>query len=142
MAAPGAAGSIAYMTSFNKKMKTLAVNLSSRFKSDADLWRAQERVKLASKEAPFKIMHAVGPVLLRYKDKIFERDAEFFLNSADFDATIATSAKKKDMAMEMMGKIKKAWVMLDVAERGAYVDLIIGLLEDYVEYLCADPLGG
>lgn len=129
---------MAYVESFNKKLKTLTLDMFSRFKTDSMVWRAKERVMTAISIDPLYIIDVIGEYLLTYKEQIYGKKAEFFIdNGFEKEFRESVDPSKVDMVQYLMPKIKGEWKSLDAKTREEYEQIVIDLLDDYIEYVCA-----
>lgn len=133
---PADGGYVAHVESFNKKIKILTLDMYNRFKTDPMVDRAKKRVMAAIDIDPLYIIREVGVYLYSYRDQIYGRKAAFFIEQ-DYEKEFRESVDptKVDAVKYIMPKIKSAWGSLDAKARSSYENLIIGLLDDYVEYL-------
>ena len=121
---------------FNRKIKVLTLDMHNRFRTDSMVWRAKERVMSAIAIDPLYIIDVVGAYLFAYRAQIYERESAFFVEQ-DYEREFRESrdSSKVDAVKYIMPKIKSAWKTLDASTRKQYEDCVIGMLDDYVEYL-------
>jgi hypothetical protein len=121
---------------FNKKIKMLTLDMYARFKTDPMVDRAKKRVMACIDIDPIYIIDLVGAYLYSYRDQIYDRKATFFINQ-DYDKEFRESVdpSKVDAVKYIMPKIKSAWGGLDDKARAQYENCVIGMLDDYIEYL-------
>lgn len=127
---------VTHVESFNRKIKILTLDMYVRFKTDPMVDRAKKRVMAAIDIDPLYIIKEVGAYLYSYRTQIYGRKAAFFIEQEyekEFRESIDST--KVDAVKYVMPKIKSAWGSLDAKARSKYEDLVIGLLDDYVEYL-------
>lgn len=138
-----AGGAPASVSSFNRGIKALTVSLYNLAKTDATIWRAKERVVTAVSVEPLLVINLVGPYLYKYKDQIYSGDDQFFVeNDYGQELRDATSSERKEVVMAIIPKMKAVWQALDPDTKLAFQEGVVGLLDDYIEYLAARLLPG
>jgi len=125
-----------FVESFNRSIKRLCRDLSSRYPGDALIWRTQQRVLLVVDQCPIRAMEEVGPYLHAYKDQILLRDKQFFLET-NYDKELRESidSGKADLVRYIIPKIKVSALNSSVDVLDEYWELILDMLEDYIGYL-------
>lgn len=133
---------VKHVDAFNKKLKTLALDMSNRFKSDSMVWRAKERVMAAVSIDPLYIIGVVGAYLYTYRDQIYGKEAAFFIEQ-DYEKEFRESIDptKVEAVRYIMPKIKSVWKTLDKATQERYQQIVIDLLDDYIEFVATQKLG-
>ena len=130
---------------FNSNLKILTSNLSVRFPNDATIARAKSRIMLAINESPLYVIGVVGPYLFKYRDQIYNLDegAESFFLDNPFDAELkaGVDSDKVDMVGYIIPKMKECTRSLPAAEKEQYKQLVVGLLDSYLEYLAETHSG-
>lgn len=124
---------------FNHSLKILARDLSKRFPCDPMVFRAQKRTMAVIEVFPIFVIESVGPYLYSYREQIYsdaENGDEFFLENT-FDAELKESVnqEKADMVSYLIPKAKECARTLPPDERKEYRDLVVSMLDDYIEYL-------
>jgi hypothetical protein len=129
---------------FNSSLKYLARDLAKRYPGDANVVRAQKRIMTAIDITPLCAIDAAGPYLYTYRKQIYslnnpEECAEaFFLeNSFDDELKASASQERADMASYLILKAKECARTLPPKEKQGYIDLVVALLDVYLEYLDA-----
>jgi hypothetical protein len=141
-AKPTNASYIQHVESFNKKLKILTLDMYNRFKSDAMIWRAKERVMASIAIDPLYIIDVIGTYLYSFRVQIYGKNAAFFIEQEyekEFRESVDPS--KVDMVRYIMPKLKSVWGSLDATSKAQYEQIVIDLLDDYVEYLSELKLG-
>jgi hypothetical protein len=138
----------AYVESFNHNLKILTRDLAQRYPNDPMTDRAKKRVMTIIDIDPLFVIGAVGPYLYSYREQIYALAAPgdaaevFFLeNNFDTELQASVSQEKADMVSYIIPKAKECARALPPAEKQQYKDLVIELLDDYVEYLAAVHCG-
>jgi hypothetical protein len=136
-----------YAESFNRSLKVLTIDLARRYRGDADVYRAKERIMTVVAYDPLFVINEVGPYLYKYREQIYQIETdseaveEFFLGQdfkAEFDE--CTNKDKIDLVKALLPKVKATVRTLQASsadEKQQYKALIVSLLDDYVEYLAA-----
>jgi hypothetical protein len=136
---------IAFVESFNHNLKLITRDLSKRFPNDAKVHRAQKRIMTVINIYPLYVIESVGPYLYSYREQIYNLDANgnlvFFLdkNYAEELNEVADD-EKIDMITFIMPKVKSIARTLAAEEQAQYKDIVVAMLDDYVEYLAARAL--
>lgn len=132
-----------FVNGFNKKVKLLTLDLQRRYPTDAKMWRAKERILLAIREDPRLIIEDVGPYLYRFREKIYSGDDEFFITN-DYGSELkeCTNMERRDITAHIIPKAKDTYLSLTDEEKKHYQELVVGMLDEYVEYLAAQRLDG
>jgi len=137
-------GYIAYVEQFNHNLKVLTRDLSQRHPNDAMIYRAEKRIMAVIDLDPLFVIDAVGPYLYHYREQIYNLDKkneEFFLeNTYDTELKAAVNQEKVDMVSYIIPKAKETARTLPPHEMQQYKDLVVNLLDDYIEYLSERPV--
>lgn len=130
---------IEYVENFNRTLKVLTRDLGQRYPLDAKVARAQKRIMSAIAIDPLFVINAVGPYLYSYRDQIYklnEGSESFFLeNTFDTELKEGIDAEKVDLVSYIIPKAKECMRTLPPKEMQQYKDLVIALLDDYIEFL-------
>jgi hypothetical protein len=121
---------------FNGILKRLTIELVKRYPNDAVIDRARKRIMLAIDTVPMFVIGEVGPTLYEYRQQIYDKDEQFFIEN-DYDKEIRASvdAEKRDLSAYIIPKVKEAWGDADPVEKGQYADIAVDLLDCYMDYL-------
>lgn len=124
-----------YAAGFNRKIRLLVADIMKRCPGDPVIARIQKRVALAIDHSPLFIIELAGAYLYRYQEKIYARDDAFFLEN-DYDRELKETANKEraDAAQYLLPRVKECARTLTPAEKARYMDLVIEMLDDYVEF--------
>ena len=140
---------IQHVETFNSNLRQLTRDLARRCTGDVIIDRAQKRVMLVSGVDPLFTINAVGPYLYRYREQIYALDdasESFFLdNPFDVELRESVNPAKADVVSHIIPRAKEVARTLPPPEKQAYRELIINLLDDYIEFLGSAPksaLGG
>jgi len=133
---------IAHVEAFNHNLKILTRDLSKRFPNDAKVHRAQKRIMTVINIDPLFVIDAVGPYLFSYREQIYNLDDEgnlvFFLDNdyaEEFKASV--DDEKVEMVTYIMPKVKSIARTLPPEEQEQYKEIVVAMLDDYVEYIAA-----
>lgn len=133
-----------YVNSFNRGLKLLTRDLAQRHPADAMVWRAEKRIMAVIDLSPLFTIDTVGPYLYSYRAQIYAAaspdglaaaEAFFMENSFDSELRASVNAEKADLVSYIIPKAKECARALDPEAKRAYIELVIGLLDDYVDYL-------
>lgn len=131
-----------YAESFNRNIKHLATDMKRRMPNDPVVARAHSRIMTAIAADPLYVIDTVGTYLYAYQSQIYSLHSDtteaFFLNNT-YEAELGKGKDKEktDMVTDLIPKIKQCARGLPPAEKKEYKDIIIELLDDYVEYSAA-----
>lgn len=135
---------IKYVESFNHNLKIITREIVKRCPADATIYRAQKRIMTVLALEPMFAIKQIGPYLYTYRDKLFNfnDDVESFFLENDFDTELKDSVNqgRVDMTAYIIPKAKDCIRSLPPDEKKEYYDLIVKLLEDYIEYKSVNPL--
>jgi len=120
---------------FNSSIRTLVTKLGELYPDDPMVYRIKKRINLALEVDPLFIVNISGPQLLRYSDQIYAKDVIFFMAS-DYDTEIKESVDtgRLEAANYLIPKVKQGVMSLEESERKKYMDIIIDMLDNYVEF--------
>ena len=126
---------LAKAEAFNSGIRTLVAKLAELYPKDPMVYRIKQRIHLALEVDPLFIVRISGPQLLRYSDQIYAKDVAFFLSN-DYDIEIKESvdAGRLEAANYLIPKVKQGAMDLPEPERKKYMDVIIDMLDNYVEF--------
>lgn len=121
---------------FNGILKSLTTDLVRLYPQDPVIDRAKKRIFMAIDMTPMFVIGEVGPVLYEYRDQIYAKNEEFFMEN-DYDKEIRASvdAEKRDLSAYIIPKVKEAWRDADSAEKDQYTEIAVDLLDSYMDYL-------
>jgi len=130
---------IAYVEAFNRQIKTLTLDVETRIPNDPQIARVKKRVMSIISIDPLYIIKEVGPYLYSYREQLYnltEENFKFFLDN-DFKQEFEESEdeEKTEMVSYLMPKVKECMRDLEQAEKESYGEIIVDLLDSYVEYL-------
>ena len=124
---------------FNHSLKILARDLAKRCPGDPVVFRAHKRAMSLVDVLPVVVIDTVGPYLYSYRERIYsnsENDEEFFIeNKFDSEVKEIANQEKADMVSYLIPKAKECALSLPPEERKEYKELVISMLDDYIEYL-------
>jgi hypothetical protein len=133
---------VQYVENFNHSLKVLTRDLARRHPSDALIDRAHKRVMTAIAIDPLFVINSVGPYLYSYRAQIYnlstpDGSAESFFLENSFDNEIKASVdqNKADMVSYIIPKAKECARTLPPGEKQEYKNLVIAMLDEYIEYL-------
>jgi hypothetical protein len=133
---------IDHVERFNHTLKVVTRDLALRFPNDAVIFRAQRRVMTVIGVNPVFVIETAGPYLYKYRAQMYGNDEEFFLdNSYDTELKEDGVQERVDMVSYIIPKAKECARGLAPAEKEEYKQMIISLLDDYIEYIAAIKLG-
>ena len=119
--------------SFNSNIKIIARDLTRKFPADAVAARLLKRVGLAITLSPLLLIDLVGPKLYAHRDLIYSKDeaaaAEFALSHSFSEEAVT------DDVSHFIPLVQQYLRTAPAAEKKAYKEIIVKLLDDYVEYL-------
>jgi len=127
-------------TVFNDNLKMLTKDLGVRFPKDPIVYRATSRIMTALSVLPMMVIESAGPYLYAYRNIIYDKDyneaLKFFADN-DFDEEVRQANGADDMSMiqYIIVKTKDVIKILPDNEKKQYMDIVIDLLDNYVDYL-------
>jgi hypothetical protein len=131
---------IKYAEAFNHSMKVLTRGIARTVPEDAIAARIQKRANVIMAIDPLAVIKRAGPLLYEYREKIydFSEDAETFALSLTFEAEIE-QADDEDTAhaKHLIPLIKKCWDTFTRPEKDSYRELLVDLLDNYIEFTTA-----
>ena len=139
-------GPIPYVEQFNHDLKVLTIDLTRRCPNDPVIYRAKQRVMTAIFIDPLFVINLAGPYLYKYRSQVYAlvdqnksgAAEEFFLeNSYDADLKASVDQERADLVACILPKAKDCARGLEANEKRQYINIIVGLLDSYVEYLSA-----
>jgi hypothetical protein len=132
---------VAHVNEFNKNLKLLVRELHKRFPNDPTVFRIKQRIMTAIDIEPLFVLKIVGPYLYNYREQIFslnndDKSEDFFLeNSYDSEIKASINEKKAELVTYLIPKVKECIKLLEPSEKKEYKQLVINLLDEYIEYL-------
>jgi len=123
---------------YNQNLKLLARDLIKRYPNDPKIYRAEKRVMFIIAVEPLAVIECSGPYLYQYREQIYDTDnmTSFFLQAEfDRDLNASVDTEKADMAAYIIPKAKECMRTLDPETLEVYKELVINLLDDYIEYV-------
>ncbi len=124
------------LENFTSVLRVIVRDLARQYPNDVVVARVQKRITLAASVNPGAVVEVVGGYLYRHRDLIYSDDggAAFFLA----DARVGEAAlAAPDVAHHLVPRLQQYARTLDAAGRQAYIDLVVELLDEYVEILAA-----
>jgi hypothetical protein len=132
-----------YVERFNRNLRILSRDLNRRFPNDPVMYRAHQRTTFVIEANPKFVIEQVGPYLARYNNEIYNYSPEverFFLdNPFDDELKEGVVAEKVDLVAYVIPKVKECAMKETPAMREAYRQIVIELLDDYLEYTAFFP---
>jgi len=127
---------LANVEGFNSGIRTLVSKLAEIYPDDAMVYRIRKRINLALDVDPLFIVNITGPQLLRYSEKIYAKDFTFFVAN-DYDAELKESvdAGRMEAAAYLIPKVKESAVALPEDERKKYMEVIVDMLDNYIDFV-------
>jgi len=144
--AAAATSYIAHVEQFNHHLKVLVRDLAKRYPNDALVFRAQKRAMTAISLDPLYVTDTVGQYLYDYREQIYnlneETEAFFLENTFDAELKACVDQEKFDMVSYIIPKAKECARSLPPDEKAEYVELVVSMLDCYIEYLAARAEAG
>ena len=138
---------LAYAENFNHDLRALVRDLAARHPSDATIHRARTRVMTVTDLDPLFVIREVGPYLYSYREQIYAMEVnqagvEAFFMANTFDAELRESVDqdKADLVRYIIPKAKEHVAALSTAEMAQYRDIVVRLLDNYVDYVATAPV--
>jgi hypothetical protein len=135
---------VEYVEEFNHDLKVLVQDLTTRYPSDATIYRANKRTMAVIAMDPLFVIESVGPYLLQYRAQIYELETNssgvvaFFMdNTYDSELKASVKSEKADLVKYIIPKAKECMRSLGDEGRKPYIDLVVRLLDNYIEYKVA-----
>jgi hypothetical protein len=133
---------VEYAEGFNHNIKVLARDLARQFPTDAIVARIQKRTSAIIALDPLAIIDVAGPRLYKYRDMIYGQGFVAFQHFLDYDFTAdfyidATDSEDSEMASHIVPNVQKALRAVPAADQKSYWEMLVALLDDYIEYLAA-----
>jgi hypothetical protein len=130
---------------FNRNLRLLSRDLNQRYPGDPMVYRAHQRTMLVIAVSPTFVIEQVGPYLARYHDEIYnftpEMETFFLENTFDSEMKAGVAAEKVDLVAYVIPKVKESAMRETPEVRESYRQLIIEMLDDYLEYTEHFPPG-
>jgi len=131
------------INAFNSNMKFVGLDLKSRYPNDPLIYRAHKRLMFAIGWDPLCVIKAVGPYLYNHRTQVYamatEQGSEDFFIENSYDDEIDASSKedgeKFEMVKHIFPRVKQCAKNFSTEELNQYKQLVIDLLDDYVEFL-------
>jgi hypothetical protein len=124
---------------FNHNLKILARDLAKRCPGDPMVFRVHKRTMALVDVLPIFVIDTVGPYLYSYREQIYsggENDEEFFIeHTFETEVKEIVNPEKAEMVSYLIPKAKACALSLPPEERKEYKELVISMLDDYIEYL-------
>lgn len=133
---------VKYAENFNHNIKVLARDLARQFPNDAIVARIQKRTSAIIALDPLAVIDVAGPRLYKYREMIYGQGFAAFQAFLDYDFsadchTDATDSEDTEMAMHIVPNVQKALRAVSPTDQKSYWEMLVSLLDDYVEYLAA-----
>jgi phage terminase Nu1 subunit (DNA packaging protein) len=116
-----------YMKTFSKYSKEM-LRLIEKKDNDEVLHRARKRLEIIDGGNPAFIIDNLGPYLVLFKDKILDRDPNWFINRDYKDLT------QNEYGDLIIKKLKEKWSMCCKDEQSHLADRFTSMLTMYCEY--------
>ena len=130
---------VAHAESFNHNLKVLARDLARQFPNDAVISRIQKRTVAIIAIDPLMVIDIAGPRLYAYHDMIYNEGIGALATFIDYDfsADIQSAEDREDseIAAHIIPKVQQALRAVTPEDQRAYWDILVNLLDDYIEYL-------
>jgi hypothetical protein len=148
-AAPAAGGTDyrTHVDAFNHDLRVLVRDLAARHPGDATIYRAQRRVMTVTELDPMFVIRDVGPYLYTYRAQIYAMETDpagieaFFMeNSFDAELRQSVNQDKADLVRYIIPKAKACAAGLSLDEKGQYRDIVVRLLDNYLDFVALTPL--
>lgn len=124
---------------FNHSLKILARDLAKRCPGDPMVFRVHKRTMALVDVLPIFVIDTVGPYLYSYREQIYsggENDEEFFIeHTFETEVKEIANPERAEMVSYLIPKAKACALSLPPEERKEYKELVISMLDDYIEYL-------
>jgi hypothetical protein len=140
---------LTFVNNFNHDIRVLVRDLAAQYPKDATIYRAQRRVMTVTEVDPLFVIGQVGPYLYSYRDQIYAPESdrtaiEAFFMANTFDAELRESIdnEKADLVRYIIPKAKEHASTLSAAEKAQYRDIVVRLLDNYIDFLAATPAPG
>jgi len=139
----GKKDAVTFIERFNHNMKLLTRDLARRYPSDPMVYRMAQRVITIIDLDPVTSLRHVGPYLYTYRDEIYGYDEKnttnfFMANTFDDEMNSSTNSGKVEMVRYIIPKAKEAMLKMTSTEKNEYVELVVSLLDDYIEFLALE----
>ena len=121
---------------FTSRTRILVRTLAEAFPDDATVARAVARGRFACEHAPVVVVKNLGYYIYKYRDQVFARDLEFFVQTTyDSDLMESVTRDKIDFVQYLIPRVKAAVVKLDHESQMEFADLILDMLDEYLGYV-------
>jgi hypothetical protein len=124
---------------FNHSLKILARDLSKRCPNDPMVFRIHKRTMSLVDVLPIFVIDTVGPYLYSYREQIYggsEKDEEFFLeHTFETEVKGLDNPESAEMVSYLIPKAKACALSMPPEDQKEYKELVISMLDDYIEYL-------
>jgi len=132
---------IPHVESFNHNLKVLARDLARQFPADAVISRIQKRTVAIIALDPLMVIDIAGPRLYAYHELIYNDGIGALATFIDYDfsADIQSAEDREDseIAAHIIPKVQHALREVSAEDQRAYWEILVNLLDDYIEYLAA-----
>ena len=132
-----------HATAFNSKIRILVRDVARQYPNDPTIHRARTRAMTVIDLDPLFVIESVGPYLYTYREQVYALEGkgsteEFFLErSYDTELKASVDQEKADLVQYIIPKAKECARALTPDRKREYIELIVGLLDEYIEYLAA-----
>jgi hypothetical protein len=132
---------VEHVEGFTTKLRTLSRDLARRYPADANASRLHKRITTGVSADPVSVIEAVGPYLYKYREQIYSADAGSAVSrllACDFAAELSEGGQERtDIIRYLIPKARECAGSLSDAELVEYTDIVVAMLDDYLEYLAA-----
>ena len=131
-----------FVDRFTRNLRLLANALVKAYPKDETVARARKRIGTGIDVDPLTVVNMVGVYLFKYKDQIyaFNPSVEAFFMESNFDDEIkaGVDSEKVDLVKYLIPRVKDHARTLPPDQKKVYIDIVVELLDDYIETLTID----
>jgi len=103
----------------------------------AKIHRINKRINLAINSEPGMVFNKVGPYLYKYRDFIYDESTEDKLINWDFVEVKESDDKEtEDISIMIISELKRCFSNMNTEQKKYYRNMVISLLDNYIEYTC------
>lgn len=126
-----------YVNTFLHTIKILIKEVSQYIPDNPNLYRIKKRIALAIELDPNSVFQKVGKKLYKYKEFIYDESTEDFLIQHEFPEVANENDKEiEDASTLIINELKKAMKVINSDQKKYYRQMVISLLDIYIEYTC------
>ena len=128
-----------FIDSFLHTLKILIKEGNSLLPDDPNIYRMNKRISFIIYADPLYSFTTVGQYLYKYKDFIYDASTEDLLIKLEFSEAYDDDDKEREeVSLLIISELKKCLISSNEDQKKFYRQLVIDLLDYYIEYMTCE----